>query len=329
MRALSLLPVKILGTGIALPSNIVTTAAIKTRAFQDRAVDDLFSRTGIRTRRWADQDADHAAFARDALRAAARDAEIPLTAIGRIIFVNSTGGDALVPATVNCVIEGLGLDGVCDGFDLNNACMGFLSGLDVASRCVATGSRPVAVVAVELLSRHIDETNRRSFAVLGDAAAAAIVGPARGDAGIVSSWFGNRGSYRTSVTLAHTKAGEARETIQFAHSNRAITEEALGAISTSVEEVLRRAGLTRDEIAWYVIHQPNGSMFRKVLRAVKIPPEKTTPLVEELGSVGAASTAVGLHRVLRPGRARAGDHVLLAGVGSGMAYGALIYRVER
>ena len=53
---------------------------------------------------------------------------------------------------------------------------GFLTAMDLAARCVATGFGPVAVVAAELWSQHIDPSEPRTYAVFGDAAGAVIFG---------------------------------------------------------------------------------------------------------------------------------------------------------
>src|SRR6185295_13821051 len=50
--------------------------------------------------------------------------------LARLIFVSSTGGDRLTPATANAVAFALGIEGTCDCFDLNNACLGFLTSFD-------------------------------------------------------------------------------------------------------------------------------------------------------------------------------------------------------
>jgi len=54
----------------------------------------------------------------------------------RIIFVSSVSGDVVFPATANRVAAP---PAPATRFDMNNACMGFLSAFDVAARSVATG----------------------------------------------------------------------------------------------------------------------------------------------------------------------------------------------
>src|SRR4029079_12129923 len=101
-----------------------------------------------------------------------------------------------IPATANAVLDGAGVPSTCDAFDVNNACMGFLSAFDVAARSVATGRHPVAVVTVETLSRYVRPEAPRPYLVLGDAAAAIVMGEAANGEGIVGHSAGTETRYR-------------------------------------------------------------------------------------------------------------------------------------
>jgi 3-oxoacyl-[acyl-carrier-protein] synthase III len=216
--------------------------------------------------------------------------------------------------------------GTADGFDLNNACMGFLSGMDLAARCLATGPMPVAVVVVELLSWHIGPENPRSYAVLADAAAAVVFGPGRGGAGVLGGLLGNDGSYQGSVTLAHGSAAEPRPTIQFGASNQQITTEAVDAVERSAQGALAAAGLRIQDVDWVLAHQPNGVMLGRIAERLGVDPARTVPVFADIGSVGACAIPYSLDVLRRRGGLLPGQVVLMAGVGSGMSFGALVYR---
>ena len=51
------------------------------------------------------------------------------------------------------------------------------------------------------------------------------------------------------------------------------------------------------------------------------------PIVSEVGSVVSASLPVSLDRLLRTREVKPGARILMIGVGSGLAYGALLFRV--
>jgi 3-oxoacyl-[acyl-carrier-protein] synthase III len=310
-----------------LPGRVVTTAEICERAFPGRDPADLVARTGIETRHFADPETTHASLAADALRQALAAANMHAGDLVRLIQVNCTGGDTLLPATANAVGDALGLHGSCDCIDLNNACTGFLSAFDLAARSVATGLYPIGVVVSELWSKHLEPSDPRSYAVFGDAGAAMILGPGRKHEGLRSSWLRNNGALRSSVTLAHAGLTGEREIVRFGVSNKQITDEATAAIRESARRALELAGVTMREIDWVLPHQPNGRMLDLLTRELEIPPEKMLRVVDEIGSVGAASIAVSLDRLWRSRTLEPGTLILMVAVGSGISYGAMVYQV--
>lgn len=316
-----------MGTGNFQLGNEISTGEVTARGMPDRDPVKLAESIGISTRRWAFPEDTVAGVGAQALRGALADAGLQAADLERIILTNSTGGDFLIPATANALADEMGLSDECDCFDVNNACMGFLSSLDLAARCVATGLQPVAVVAVETLSRHISPEEPRSYVVLGDAAAAVILGPGGPDEGVLGSFFRNRGSVRHTVFLAHAGLTGEAERVVFADSNEEITGYALDGLGRCASTVLEQAGLGWDDIDWLVPHQPNGSMLVKIIDMFQVNPDKVVPVVDEVGSVGSASIAVGLDRLLKTHDMKPGARILLAGVGAGMAYGAILYQV--
>lgn len=322
-----MIPVRILGTSSLLAGRKVDTASLVAVAAADRDPQELLARTGIRSRHWVDAGETVTSLATRALRAALDDAGLEPAALRRVVLVSSTGADQLIPATVNGVLDELGVAGTCDGFDLNNACMGFLSGFDVAARTVATGRAPVAVVVVETLSRFLEPEVPRPYMVLGDATAAVVLGNGRPGEGIAGSMLANDGHHRGSVTLAHPGLTGGREPIRFADSNREMTSAAVAALVAAARGALAEAGLALDEIEWVVPHQPNGAMLDHLVQQLGVREERLVRVVHEIGSVGAASMGVGLDRLRRERTIRSGHRILMIGVGAGMAYGALVHRV--
>ena len=322
-----MIPVRILGTGSLLPGRARTTADVCAEAYPGRDPAELIERTGIQTRYWADPGTTHASLAADVMRLALANAGVEAEQLVRLIQLNCTGGDTLLPATANAVGDALDLHGSCDCIDLNNACTGFLTAFDLAARSVATGLGPVGVVVSELWSRHLEPSDPRSYVIFGDAAAAVVLGPGTDHEGLRSSWLRNDGRLRGSVTLGHSGLTGSREIVRFGVSNQKITDEATEALLESARQALARAGVTMDDIAWVLPHQPNGRMFDLLIRELGVAEHKLIRVVGEIGSVGAASVAVSLDRLWRSGKVRPGDLLLLLAVGSGISYGGMVYEV--
>lgn len=311
---------RFLGTGSVLPGRPVSTAEVGQRAFPGRDPAELIAKSGIEQRYWHDPSVDSvASVAAETVRLALESSGLQARDLRRIILSCSHGFDGVMPATANLVAARLGLRGECDCFDLNNTCMGFLSGLDLAARCVATGLGPVAVVATELCSRVCGPEEPRPYAIMGDASGAVIVG-ASTSGGILTSHYGNDGVLCDSVTLSHGRA-----LARFGPTYK-IANEVVGSVVASARRVLAESGITHDAVDWFLLHQPNGKLYAELNAALEVPEHKRLPVVHEIGSVGSASIPVCLDRLTRLGRLPPGQTVLMAAVGSGLAYGAMLFR---
>ncbi|HEY4001178.1 MAG TPA: ketoacyl-ACP synthase III [Candidatus Xenobia bacterium] len=321
------LPARIIGTGSLLPGRAYETAEVVAALGRDDTAGRYERKSGIYRRHWAESGTLMAPLAADAIGAALEMAGMAATELSRIIMVRSVAGDLMFPATANRVAAALGLSGSCDCFDLNNACMGFLTAMDLAARCVATGMGPVAIVASEMGSRFIRQSEHRPYLVFGDAMAAAIIGRAGPQEGIEASYFGNDGTLPNDVFAEDPSLTGQREYIQFAKSSTEIFDIAFRAMAAGIEGVLARAGVCMGDVDWVLPHQPNGAMLDLMVERLGVDPARTVRVVQDVGSVGAASIALSLDRLLRSRAVRPGQRILLAGVGGGVSYGAVLYRV--
>jgi 3-oxoacyl-(acyl-carrier-protein) synthase III len=321
------IPVVIAGTGGALPARVVHTRDLIAQAFPDANAEQrvtLAQRTGIETRRWLDRDDSAAALGTAALKQALARARVDASELRRIIFVSSTGGDHMVPATAHDLAAALDLSDSCDAFDMSNSCVGFLSAFDVGARSVATGLGPVAVVAVETFSRRLSPEGARAFLVLGDAAAAAVL-RAGDSGGVLASCLATSDRLRGKMTMGLPGTPGQRPFHDFDARSQELAESAVACMGAAIDRVLSQSGLSMGEIDWMVLHQPNGSLFAQVVERLGIDPDRTLNVVRDTGSVGSASVPTILDRLFRERTIRAGQRILMASVGAGTAYGAILY----
>lgn len=322
-----MIPARILGTGSHLTGRRVPTRELIERAMPNRDPVETERRIGVATRYWVEPGTTAAEIAAAALSRALENAGLAASELRRVIFVSSTGGDMLIPGTAHFVCERLGLDDTCDAFDINNSCAGFLTGLDTAARSVATGYGPVGVVSGEIFSRYLPADKPRPYLVMGDAAAAAVVGPGRADEGLLASWLRSEAELRLQVTMDHPGRTGVPPHLQFDASYDKLTDQAVNALLKSSRAVVAEAGLEFSDVEWILPHQPNGRMLEIIMEKMGFPLERTISVVGEIGSVGSASIPVSLDRLMRSGKVRPGDRILMTAVGAGTGYGALLFRV--
>ena len=111
------------GVGGYLPSRVVTNAEL-VRGFPELTDQYVYEVTGIRQRRWADDDERPSGMAFKASLEAIRSSGLDTRDIDAIIVATTTP-DMAIPSTAAMLQERLSLPTVA-AFDLNAACSGWL-----------------------------------------------------------------------------------------------------------------------------------------------------------------------------------------------------------
>jgi 3-oxoacyl-[acyl-carrier-protein] synthase III len=193
---------------------------------------------------------------------------------------------------------------------------------------VATGLYPVGIAVAENPSSSTTPNDPRPYLVFGSAAAAVVLGPGRPSEGVLGVSLGNRGSLaEATVLLSHPRFSGHIETVRFGTSNEDMSHIALDRIIESTRAVLTQAGVEIGNVEWLLPHQPNGTMLESIVKTLGVDPARVVPIVHEIGSVAAASIPVSLDRLMRTRPVRAGDKILMVGVGTGVSYGAILYQI--
>ena len=299
----------ITGLGVALPETVVPNAPIAARL----GVDDAWieRRTGIRSRRVLAPGERLADLATAAARAALEDAGIDARDLDQILVATFTS-DELTPATAPLVAHALGTDAAA--LDLNAACTGFLAGLELACSAIESGrAEHVLLVAAEALSRVTDPDDRRTAALFGDAAGAAVI--AAGSGSLAPVVLRSAGEHAPLIVARRDDPVirmEGHET--FLVATAALVEATLDACAA--------AGISRGDVDLFVYHQANRRILDAVTERLGLDRERVVDAIAELGNTSAASIPLALARAREEGRLGAGGRVLIAAVGAGFVYGA-------
>src|SRR5437762_2822728 len=87
-----------------------------------------------------------------------------------------------------------------------------------------------------------------------------------------------------------------------------------------------RAGGGLGAIDLCVPHQANFRIIDAAARRIGLPIERVAVNIDEYGNTSSASIPLALEEAIRQGRVKSGDHVLLAGFGSGLTWGATLLK---
>jgi len=214
------------------------------------------------------------------------------------------------------------------------ACSGSVYSLSVGAQYIQTGKyETVLCVGAECLSRITDYTDRGTCILLADAAGAAVLRPADGEAGIIDTDLYSDGRYGELLMLpaGGTRYPATHETVDkrmhFAKmKGNEVFKVAVRMFGDCAQRILERNGFKPTDIDLFVPHQANLRIIEAAVKRVGLPMERVIVNVERYGNTGAASVYVALEEAWATKRLRAGDLVLLAAFGGGFTWGAALLR---
>ena len=317
---------RITGTGSYLPPRRVTNAELVARLAQQGIESSdhwIRERTGIRARHFAEQGVYASDLGVEAARNALSAAGVRPDEIDLIIVATSTP-DMVFPSTATILQHKLGVAG-CPAFDVQAVCSGFVYALVVADAMIRTGTASKAlVIGAEVFSRLLDFNDRTTCVLFGDGAGAVVL-QASSSPGILASDLHADGKHSCILCVpGHVSGGQVLGNPLLQMDGQAVFKLAVGVLESAARAVLEKAGRSEDDIDWLVPHQANIRIMQGTAKKLKLPMNKVVVTVDEHGNTSAASIPLALDSAVRAGRVKAGDTVMLEGVGGGFTWGAVL-----
>ena len=346
----------IAGTGMYVPPNIVDNDRIA--QLMDTSDEWIRQRTGIVTRHLAEAGVATSDLAVPAAKDALADAGLELGDIDYVVFATMTP-DHYFPGSAPFFQTKLGLAGVpC--LDIRQQCAGFIYGLQVTDALIRSGQcRRVLLVGAEehaclmpwrswdaLFGREeahpspeewaLNTATRDRTVLFGDGAGACVViGEDDGGRGVLDIllhtdgtyadrlWAKAGGSaYRPYFHPAMFESGDSIPVVQ----GREVFRLAVTHMPEVVLAVLERNGLSVDDLDLVVMHQANLRINEAVQKRLGLPDEKVFNNIQRYGNTTAATIPIAFHEARKSGRVHPGGLVCFVGLGSGLNWGAILYR---
>lgn len=318
---------KITGLGAYTPEKIYDNAYME--SIVDTNDEWITRRTGIKERRISAENEYTTDIASKAAQKALENAGIKAEDIDLIILGTVTP-DYFTPSCACVVQDNIGAVNAA-AFDYNSACTGFVTGLIIAKQFIFSGMyKNILVICADVLSKATDYKDRATCVLFGDAAGAAVVS-ASDEPGIIAEVMGSEGSSHKAITsLAYRndeeeiekREGHRKDTIWMA--GQSVMKFAVKAMADASELVLKKAGLTIEDIALVVPHQANYRIVDSAVKRMGIDKDKVFLTLQKYGNTSASCIPVALTEAVAEGRVKKGDKVILVGFGGGLTWGALI-----
>jgi len=349
------------GTGMYVPPDRVDNHRLS--RVMDTSHEWIVQRTGIEARHYARPAVATSDLAVPAARAAIADAGLDLADIDYVVFATMTP-DVYFPGSAPYFQRKIGLRDVpC--LDIRQQCAGFVYGLQLADGMIRAGAyRNVLVIGAEVhcgfmpwkcwdvlldgVERQLtpeefaeNTSYRDRLALFGDGAGAFVL-CAQGECaagepprGVLDCVLHTRGelaeklytpgggsAFRPYFSAEMAARGETVPIVE----GREVFRHAVTLMPEVVGELLGRNRLTIDDLDLVVMHQANLRINEAVQQRLGLPCTKVFNNIQRYGNTTAATIPMAYHEARQAGHGRPGDLICFVGLGSGLNWGALLYR---
>jgi 3-oxoacyl-[acyl-carrier-protein] synthase-3 len=323
----------ILATGRYVPEKVLTNADVE-RIIGEPVDAWLQQNVGIQQRHLMADDQVTSDLCVGAAKQAMERAGVKPGELDLIVIATDTP-DYLSPATASVVQAKLGASNA-GTYDLNCACAGWVTALDVASKTLAADDsyQRVLVVGAYGMSRYINWKDKKTCTLFADGAGAVVLG-----AGDKPGFLGAKllaageyhdalgvytgGTYRpaTADTLALT---DGKPSVQFVRKFPATFNTERWPLL--LKQLLERAKLTMNDVDHFVFTQLNLRTIEATMKVLEQPMSKTNWTMDKWGYTGSACIPMTLDDAVVQGRVKKGDLVALCASGGGLAMASALYR---
>jgi 3-oxoacyl-[acyl-carrier-protein] synthase-3 len=252
-----------------------------------------------------------------------------------LIMLATDTPDYLSPATASVVQARLGADNA-GTYDINCACAAWVTALDMAARYIATDPdyRYILVAGGYGMSKFLDWNDKYTATLFADGAAVALVGAGESPgflsgkllaAGQYHDALGvyTGGTYRPATPEVVNELG--KPWVQFVKKFPATFNS--DNWPPLIDAVIRKAGLTLEEIDFYIFTQLNLRTIEYMMKKLDQPMEKTHWIMDKWGYLGSACIPAALDDALVRGLGpKPGDNVVFCASGGGLAMAASVWR---
>ena len=246
-----------------------------------------------------------------------------------LVVSTSVCKDYIEPSVAALVRGQLGLSQECEAFDLGNACLGFMNGMDLAAMWIEQGRVDVALVVVAESSRHVvqrtvqrlnqptttmqDYREALPTLTLGSGAVAMLL--------VHKDLASTTHAVRGGVTL-----GDSASSTVCLGTPEWMKTDAPRLLNSGVELAHRTFTRARERLGWtpenlqhLICHQVGAIHVATLCQRLELDLDKAFLTYPEHGNIGPAAVPMTLGLAVQEGRVKPGDRCALMGIGSGLS----------
>ena len=303
-------------TAFVLPGKTLDNAAL-VALFPEWTEEKIASKTGILSRRVAESDESAIDLAVRAGEKLFADFAIQPSAIDFVLLCTQSP-EYRLPSSACLLQHRLGIPTTAGAVAFDHGCSGFIYGLSLAKGLIAAGlAGNVLFVTAETYTKYLAPDDKSTRSIFGDGAAATLI-DAETAAKIGAFSFGTDGAGAEKLIVRNgCLFMDGPEIFNFT----------LDVVPKTIDDVLARNGLSRDDIDLYVFHQANKFMLDSIRKVNGLPRDKFYVNLENTGNTVSCTIPIALRQLADAGRLRTGMKIMLMGFGVGLSWGATILTI--
>ena len=263
--------------------------------------------------------------------------------IDALLFV-SQSPDYFMPPTSNILHGRFGMKQDCLCMDINQGCAGFELGLIQAFTLLDQPAiNKVVLLNADVLSPKVSPRDRNSKPLIGDAAAITVVEKCEDEnpiyanikmdgtgalvLNIPAGGFRLPSSPETAV-MEEDAAGNFRSKDNLVMQGDEVFNFVQREVPPMIEHLFEQSSVDRNDVDWYMFHQPNKFMLNKLADKLGVPREKMPAnIVENFGNASGVTVPTCIGFNLGEQLCDTEMQLCMAGFGVGLTWSSIMMKV--
>lgn len=282
----------------------------------------------IKERRWTAEGESTVSLSLNAAKQALERAELSPDKIDLIIIATDTP-EFISPSTASVLQHELGAVNA-GTFDVNTACAGFVTALDIASKFIRSDEiyENILVVGAYNMSKYLNMNDKKTVTLFADGAGAAIVSASNDEErGCKFSRLYTEGQYNSwmGIYAGGTNQPITKEVIDnndhLLKFVKKFPKELNPTIWTKmINEACEKLNWKPSEINHFFMTQININSIWETLDNLGVDRLKGHTIMDRFGYTGSACIPMALNDAFEKGKMKKGDKIIFIGSGGGLAF---------
>lgn len=323
---------KIIATGMYAPDKIITNEYFNKLLGEDVGT-WLEENLTIKERRWCNDDESTADLAESVSQILLKNANLKPDDIDLIILSTDTP-EYISPSTASVLQYRLGAKNA-GAFDINTACAGFVTAVDMGAKYIQTDDQynNILALGVYAMSKYLNPEDKKTVTLFADGAGGVILQSTTEDRGWLGSQLHTEGQYAdwmgiyaggTKTPVNETAIANHDHQLKFV---KKFPKEINPLIWTKmVTETVTGIGYNVSDIDMIFLTQININSIRETIDNLGLTMEKTHTVMDRYGYTGSACIPMALAEADTLGKIKQGDLIVFMGSGGGLAFATAVFK---